>query len=118
MSFVSKFTSGPIEVFNDDDEKTSEGYEYSSYSEFRDEYTDDDGEIHYTSESNVEYWEIYSNGKFKYGVCSDTKRWCGDCEGTFDPSKYEEYVNQMKEYKTDWMKGLSYDKDSYNFTWG
>lgn len=61
-------------------------------------------------------WCIYPNGEYTY----ETQRrrengedpwdyWESDLdsqEGLFDSSKYEEYVEQMLTYRTDWKKGL------------
>ena len=38
-------------------------------------------------------------------------------QGTFDSSKLEEYVHQIKQFKTDWIRELNYkenDEESYN----
>ena len=76
----------------------------------------EDGQSYTTCEPDVECWSIFPDGKFWYMRDSDRERFGGECEGTFDSSLYEDYVSQMKEYKTDWMKGLSYDRDTMNFT--
>lgn len=117
MLYSKKISSGP--TTKDIDGQLTNGYFLSIYEEWEDEFVDDEtGEVFYRKQSDAEGWDIFPNGKFIYGTCCDTTRWCGEEEGTFDSLQYEEFVNQMKELKTDWIKELSYDEDTATFTWG
>lgn len=117
MNYTERISSGPI--LKDKDGQLTKGFHYSIFQKWETEHIDDEnGEPYYTNQSDYEGWEIYPNGTFHYEVCQDTARWCGEEEGTFDSSKYEEFVCQMKECKTDWMKELSYDRDTADYTWG
>ena len=56
-----------------------------------------------------EQWYLIDDGTFIYVIDDDDGT--RGCQGTFDSSKYEEYVNQMKQFKTEWMTGLTYEHD-------
>ena len=117
MIHTEEVKSGPI-VRDIDGQKTY-GYHFSFYEKWEEvDYKIGERQLYKTIKSDYEGWEIYSNGKFHYAVCQDSARWCGECDGTFDSSLYEDYVSQMKEYKTDWMNGLSYNKEDGVFSWG
>lgn len=59
-----------------------------------------------------EHWYLMPNGSFIY--INDSGQDVIAYEGTFDSSKYDEYVSLMKEYRTEWINELSYEtKMSY-----
>lgn len=57
--------------------------------------------------SNEEHWYLMPNGTFFYVHYNGSGAVIYD--GTFDSSKYDDYVSQMKEYKDDWIHELSYE---------
>ena len=130
MFYKKEILSGPIE--KDKKGQKTNGYLFSITEKWQAELSDMDNDVDDGSDDDgfvggvevlpcdVEYesWEIYTNGEFRYDVCSDGRKWCGGEEGTFDPTRYEEFVNQMKEYKTDWMNELSWDHKNSDYTWG
>lgn len=78
---------------------------------------------HYFEETEVNYfgvndaegmssgtlWRIFPDGTFS---CTTDKSWdifIIDGDGTFDSSKYDEFVEQMMDYKTDWQKELKHN---------
>lgn len=111
MSYKQTISVGP-EVMDNNGVKTS-GFHYSIFEEWGE--TENDTTYY---KSDVEGWTIYPDGTFRYVVNQDTARWCGECQGTFESSRYDVFVQMMKEYKTDWMRELHYDKDTGDFTWG
>ena len=104
-------SNGPVTMDNDG-QKTN-GFHFSVFEEWESDWVDDEtGEVFLNKKSDYEGWVIYPNGKFKYEVYSDSDSICLKQDGTFDSSKYEEFVNQMKEDKRDWMNDLSYDENT------
>lgn len=113
MIFTKTISSGPIT--KDKDGQLTNAFHFSMKQTWEKNQTD--GEEKYTSNTDDEDWTIYPNGKFEYEIWSETKLYYGGAEGTFDSSKYEEFVNQMKEYKMDWLKELSYDEETEDYTY-
>ena len=56
-----------------------------------------------------EKWYLIEDGTFIHLIDDDYGKRV--LQGTFDPSKLEDYVNQMKQFKTEWMKELTYEHD-------
>ena len=52
-------------------------------------------------------WYIYPDGTFCYTESRSWESWEIDGDGTFDSSKYDEFVEQMMDCKTDWQKELA-----------
>lgn len=58
-------------------------------------------------------WFVYQNGTFSstsdcYYSYQPSEHYSSG--GTFDSSKYNDYVQQMKEFKEDWQEELEYDE--------
>lgn len=54
-------------------------------------------------------WYIYPDGTFSFTTVRSWESWDIDGDGTFDSSKYDEYVEQMMECKTDWQEELKHN---------
>ncbi len=112
MSYQKTISVGP-EVMDNNGVKTY-GFHYSIFEQWGE--TDDYGTTHFISDG--EGWTIHPDGTFRYSVNRDTEEYCGECLGTFESSRYDDYVQMMREYKTDWMRELQYDRDTGDFTCG
>ena len=113
MDRKTKILSGPVRVNNDDDRTERCGYQYI--------YLDylmgvgDYGERKLFS-TEIQTWIIFPDGTFLFLDNTDDDTKYGRI-GTFDPSKYDYYVEQMKEHKIDWTMGLKYDDSQSNIPW-
>lgn len=54
-------------------------------------------------------WYIYPDGTFCYTTNKSWDIFIVDGDGTFDSSKYDEFVEQMMDCKTDWQKELKHN---------
>ncbi len=116
LKVFDSIASGPIE--KDIDGQMTKGFSIFTSHKWEEEFIDEDGNQSYSCVWDVEGWDIYQDGTFIYKKNSDTERAVGECQGTFDPSLYEDYVNQMREYKFDWLEGLNYDLETQDYTFG
>ena len=61
-------------------------------------------------------WFVYPNGKFSaetHFMSTSEPSEHIYYEGTFDRSKYNDYIEQMKNFKGDWKKELNYELTSF-----
>ena len=101
-----RFECHPID--GDLKEQFGEGYYYCIT--ITTVYGDNEGEEEYTE------WYVYQNGRFSsetHITSSFEPSQHIYCGGTFDSSKYNEYVKQMQEFKGDWEEELEYNDDLY-----
>ena len=113
LNYFEKISSGPIT--KDKDGQLTYGFHFSITKTWEKTHTDEQGG--YFEKTDDEEWTIYPNGQFEYDIWCMTKGYYGGQKGEFDSSKYEEFVNQMKEYKRDWMIELSYHEETADFTY-
>ena len=60
-----------------------------------------------------EKWYLLEDGIFLH-VIDDVEYGFRVLKGSFDPSKLDDYVDQMKQFKTEWMSGLKYESVEYD----
>ena len=63
-------------------------------------------------EGDLDSWCIYKDGTFIHFVDNALARRLDAVEGTFDPSKYEEMVESMKQKSIDWKDELNFNEES------
>ena len=97
----NEYNSGPIKR---EEEEIGYFFEEVEIEEF-------DDETYYTDRR----WEIFPDGTFTCNTQRSWERWDIPVEGIFERSRYEEFVNQMKELKTDWIDELTYILDDEYF---
>ena len=68
--------------------------------------------------SDVSCWKIHPDGTFELFEDCDTCDCIYVCNGTFDKSKYDNFVDQMLNLETDWQKELVEDKNTEDGTSG
>ena len=88
-----------------------EGYCFYTHWTIKSENKEDDEE-----ESRMIDWYIHPDGTFSgsesyYPDCAESEHY--EFGGTFDKSKYDEIVANMKNFQTDWQKELVYDDDLF-----
>ena len=61
----------------------------------------------------VECWTLYNDGTLYYSMdkMSPREDYGYGFDGTFDKAKYQDYVNQMKEHREDWMNEIKVNVD-------
>ena len=62
----------------------------------------------------IECWELFFDGTLHYSyekLSSYMVDYGYGFDGTFDKAKYQDYVNQMKEHREDWMKEIKVNDD-------
>ena len=68
--------------------------------------------------SDVSCWKIHPDGTFEFFEDCDTCDCIYVCNGTFDKSKYDNFVCQMLNLETDWQNELVEDKSTEDGTCG
>lgn len=107
MLFATIFREGP-NVAKLDDGSVVKGYYYTFAKEWK-EYDDNDEEV-INSWIEDETWIIYPDGIFEYHNTKEKEQVYKRCHGTFDSSRYNTFVEMMKNFKTDWKEELEYDE--------
>lgn len=96
-----KITCRPIVVLDKEEKEETIGYCYYV-------------ETYHGEEQETIWWDLYSDGTYQergdhYYPDECPEHWMA--EGSFDKSKYNDFVGQMQSFKSDWSRELQPDGD-------
>ncbi len=113
MTHTKKYETKQIDTTDagnfENENSCKEGYSYAIIEEWI------NGNEKY---SDVSCWKIHPDGTFEFFEDCDTSDFLYVVKGTFDKSKYDNFVDQMLNLETDWQKELVEDKNTEDGTSG
>ena len=109
MQIATIFREGP-DIAKFDDGSEQKGHYYTIAKQWNEFDEADENPIN--SWIDRETWVIYPDGVFEYHHIKNKEETEEVCPGLYDRTRYDAFVEMMKNFKTEWMAELEYDEEN------